>query len=207
MADYPYTSVTGRLRDLLTKVQSRSVTVPAAVTPQWLEGLGYNPKSGSSLLGVLRALGFVDAAGNRTPLCQEYRTADHGKVMARAIRRAYAGLHEQHPEAQRLPGSSLEAFFAGAKPKAARKTLRYMVRTYRALCGLADFSDPWPEDWAGATGVGLASVGAVHAHAPERRGPSVNINIELHIPENADPQTYDMLFSALRKHLLSGGGD
>ena len=119
MADYPYTSVTGRLRDLLTRVQSRAVAVPAAVSPQWLEGLGYNPKSGSSLLGVLRALGFVDASGNRTPLCQEYRTAEHGKVMARAIRKAYVGLHEQHPEAHRLPSSSLEAFFAASKPKAA----------------------------------------------------------------------------------------
>ena len=202
MAEYPYTSVTGRLRDLLTKVQSRAVTVPAVVTPQWLEGLGYNPKSGSSLLGVLRALGLVDASGNRTPLCQEYRTADHGQVLARAIRKAYAGLHEQHPEAHRLPSSSLEAFFASAKPKAARKTLRYMVRTYRALCSLADFSGPIEDLGLG----GHVNTGVVGGVAASRgSGPNVNINIEIALPENADErllEMYDRLFASMGKHIL-----
>ena len=202
MAEYPYTSVTGRLRDLLAKVQSRAVAVPAVVTPQWLEGLGYNPKSGSSLLGVLRALGLVDASGNRTSICQEYRTADHGQVLARAIRKAYAGLHEQHPEAHRLPSASLEAFFAAAKPKAARKTLRYMVRTYRALCSLADFTGAVDDPMGAGHLAGTAMTGALHASGS---GPTVNINIELAVPDNADPETYDKLFSALRKHLLSNG--
>lgn len=35
--------------------------------------------------------------------------------------------------------------------------------------------------------------------------PSLNINLEIHLPDNQSPEVYDAIFSSMRKHLLDAG--
>jgi hypothetical protein len=65
MADFTYTTVPGKIKQLLTKI--REVGVPQKVTVQWLKTVGFKSSNDTSLIGVLKFIGFIDASGVPTP--------------------------------------------------------------------------------------------------------------------------------------------
>ena len=65
MADFTYTTVPGKIKQLLTKIWE--VGVPQKVTVQWLKTVGFKSSNDTSLIGVLKFIGFIDASGVPTP--------------------------------------------------------------------------------------------------------------------------------------------
>lgn len=56
-------------------------------------------------------------------------------------------------------------------------------------------------------GAAAGSPAAQEEHREEQRGrkrglPSININLEIHLPGDATPEQYDAIFSSMRKHLV-----
>jgi Family of unknown function (DUF5343) len=64
MGDFVYTVVPGKLKLLLGKI--RTVGVPPKVTVQWLKTLGFTSSNDSTLIGVLRFIGFIEAGAKRS---------------------------------------------------------------------------------------------------------------------------------------------
>src|SRR5690606_27991411 len=95
------------------------------------------------------------------------------------------------------------------------RAVSYMVRTFKTLVELADFSSTRYEQThsgqitptisqSDSTTVPLDVEMPQLTHAAQTpAGLSVNINIQLTIPESKDPEVYDNFFAALKKHLLS----
>ena len=97
------------------------------------------------------------------------------------------------------------------KPMPASKLLHKMVSTFKTLAGEADFATAGgaaapPEQ---ATEEGPQSSQAnpaatVVTHTPTNAtGLTVNINVQLTLPEGADEKTYEAFFKAMRTHLLT----
>ena len=97
MVDYAYTVVTGRIKDLLAKV--RTTGPPAKFTQAHLKTLGFTSSNDTSLIGVLKFIGFIDSNGIPTPVWNEYRGAKYKQVLASAIRTGYADLFALYPDA------------------------------------------------------------------------------------------------------------
>jgi hypothetical protein len=206
MAEITYTKVPGKLKDLLTKI--RTMGVPPKATNPWLQSIGFKSSNDSSMLPVLRQIGLIGQGGEPTQTWQDYRGKDHQSVLARCIKTGYADLFQTYPDAPTRSNKDLEHFFA-SKTKAGQVAIGMTVNTFKMLCQLADFGggveveevefeddaeEPVSERKGGKPEVKRRSAG----------GSTININIQLTLPETTDESVYEKFFAAMKKHLLVG---
>lgn len=203
MADYPYSTVLQKIKPLLLKI--KSIGVPGKVDYKWLQTIGYKSTNDTSLIPVLRNIQLIDASGKPTDNWMRYR-ADN-KILASCIRTGYADLFSTYPAAQEESKDNLNNFFS-SKTTAGSQVIAKMVGTFLELCGSADFSGA-PVALSN-TSSQTHSGGLVHSspiipHSVKHleNGVTININIQLTVPETSDEKIYEAFFSAMKKHLLS----
>jgi hypothetical protein len=71
MAEYVYTTVTGKIKPLLGKL--RTVGVPPKVTAYWLKTIGFTSSNDAGLSSVLKFIGLTDASNIPTPTWSTYQ--------------------------------------------------------------------------------------------------------------------------------------
>jgi hypothetical protein len=203
VATFAYTTVPGKVGPLLKKIQE--VGVPPKATYDWLKSIGFTSSNDRSLLVVLKQVGLIDASGAPTKRWKDFRGKDGRSALADAIRTGYADLFATYPDADKKSPSDLDAFFK-THTNAGQQAIDKTVRTFKALAAAADFS----------VGAGSApSLG--DAAALEVEGPiiqssqpdqvpqavTININVQLVLPESTDEDVYRKFFAAMREHLIS----
>jgi hypothetical protein len=199
-ADFPYNTNPASLRKFLEKI--RAVGVPEKVTIAYLASLGFKSTNDRPIIPALKLLGFVDGSGVPTETWQRYRPKETaGAVLAEAIRSAYSELFGIYPDAERKDNEALRNYFS-TQTKVGESTLNLIVRTFKTLCEMADFSAaPPPKAHAVADGKpeGTKTVTVVRE---TQSGPAININIQLQLQATEDPKVYDNFFAAMKKHLF-----
>jgi len=181
-----------------------SARTPTKVTRELLTSIGLKSNNDRGIIRVLEALGFIDSSGGPTEMWRDYRDAGKRRsVMAAAIKSAYADLYAMYSDAHQRDDETITNNLRGTTDAAA-KTVAVAVRTFRLLCGYADFDapsdaapEPGPQPTAGAAVSATQPVGATAVAV----APTVVINIQLQMPATDDPNVYDRLFAALKKHL------
>lgn len=211
MAEAPsYTTVPGRIPELLKKV--RDTGVPPKATQEWLKSLGFKSSNDRTLLRVLRQIGFIDANGVPTPAWKRYRGADHKQVLGRAIVEGYPSLYGMYADAHVRSATELGHVFS-TQSDAGKQTIDKTVSTFKALASEAEFDGAAPEAPEGApqptqvnaTGRPPADTSPLlppPAHFTSA-GMTVNVNVQLTLPETTDDAVFAAFFKAMRKHLLS----
>ena len=202
MADFAYTTVPGKIGALLTKIQE--VGIPPKATNAWLKSVGFTSSNDGSLIAVLKQVGLVDANGVPTQRWKDYRGKDGKRALADAIRTGYTELFATYSEADKRSTADLDAFFK-THTTAGAPAIDKTIRTFKALASAADFSVA-----AGAAPTQDSST------APDVKGPTiqtvtaassqpvtVNINVQLVLPESTDEEVYRKFFAAMREHLIS----
>jgi hypothetical protein len=204
VADAPaYTTVPGKLPDLLKKI--RESGVPQKVNKPWLDSMGFKSSNDRSMVAVLRQIGFIDASGVPTPAWKEFRGADSKGVLGRALRVGYEDLFQTYPDAPERPTTDLGHVFS-TRTDAGKQAVDKMVSTFKTLAGLAEFTH---DDLPAAAGPAVIREGTppaatvVTKTATKGAGLTVNINVELTLPETQDEKVYQAFFKAMRQHLLS----
>jgi hypothetical protein len=201
MADFIYTTVPGKIKQLLAKI--REVGVPQKVTVQWLKTVGFKSSNDASLIGILKFIGLADSSGVPTSRWTQYRGANHREVLGAAIREGYADLFAVYPDANQRSQADLDHVFSTSS-SGGKQVIAKTVSTFRALAEQADFP-PVNEQ----TDLQMAS-GPLHtppapAAAPGARplnsGPSLHIDIQIHISPEASPEQIDHVFASMAKHL------
>lgn len=203
MVDYAYTTVTGKIKGLFGKV--RTVGVPPKVTGAWLKTIGFTSSNDSTLVGVLRFIGFTDANGIPTPVWNEYRGANYRTVLGDAIRKGYSDLFAVYPDAFARSNTELTHVFSTSS-SAGAQVIAKTVATFKALVEEADFSpSASPIETSLTTGVlhtppaGQLSARPTLQHANGM--PAVHIDIQIHISPESTPQQVDKIFESMAKHL------
>jgi len=200
MAEFPYTPNPAKVAPFMKKIQT--VGVPEKVTLRFIESIGFKSKNDRYLKTVIEFLGFVDSSGEPQPTWNGYRDTSRSPiVLAQAVRRAYASLFAMYEDAYRKDDEALRNFFK-SNTSLADRTVGFVVRTFKSLCELADFTSeadvdlPPPQDakrLESVKGVGL----------PSPQGMTLNVIIQLTLPPDKDGVVYDKFFESLKKHLLS----
>jgi hypothetical protein len=139
---------------------------------------------------------------------QAYRDKKRAPLeLAAAIREAYSGLFALYDDAYRKDDEALRNFFT-SNTTVGEKAVSYMVRTFKTLCELADFTStppPSPEIPSSpeieVTTDGSRVKIVDRAIAPQ--DVTINVNIQLTLPETKDGSIYDKIFESLKKHLLT----
>lgn len=205
MADFQYTTVPGKIKPLLSKI--REVGVPPKVTVQWLKSVGFTSSNDASLLGVLKAIGFVDASGVPTARWSQYRGANHRRVLGEALQAGYADLFAVYPDAWQRNQTDLEHVFSTSST-GGRQVIGKTVSTFKALAEGAEFP-------AVSEQIDLhMSSGPLHVpvspqqtssaggpQSPPHRAPSVHIDVQIHISPEASANQIDQIFRSMAKHL------
>jgi len=197
MAVHPYTTVPGRIKNLMEKI--RTVGVPERANRNWLMLIGFKSSNDRTMLSILKHIGFLNAGGQPTDSWRAYRGPNHGVILADALRDAYKGIFETFEEPWKLSTNELKDYFA-VDTGSAEGTVSKMVDTFKSLCSVAEFkrsaaSKP-PSliaENAGTNGLQIPL---------SQQGKSVNININVELPITDDDEVYRRIFKALKDYLI-----
>lgn len=198
MKKAPYTPSPKNVKEFFQKIQS--LGVPPKVNVAYLATIGFKSSNDRYLTGVAKSLGFVDTASSPTDRWKDFRDiAKAPKVMADAIKIAYADLFDTYPDAEKRDDQTLQNYFV-PKFEVAASVAKLMVQTFKNLCEFADF---------GAVAVAepvtqpiTPTVEKATEGLPSAKGVTININIQLQLPATEDVSIYNKLFEALKKHLF-----
>jgi len=188
----------------------RQAQPPERFTYKFLDGLDFKSTNDRPIIGVLKALGFVDESGvPKQPYFDYMDDERHKTVLADGIRRAYADLFKLNNKADEKDAAwvknKLKILAQGAKSDV---VLGRMAATFVALCKEADFSAPAiaPKE----TKVEVPNDSPVtmppnpdqsQAHSKQHRF-ALAYNIHIELPAVRDQTVYDAIFKSLRENLL-----
>lgn len=206
MADYAYMTATNKIKVFLDKIQE--VGVPPKATQGWLAGIGFTSTNDRALIPILRQIGFVDGTGTPTRRWEEFRGGDR-RVLGGAIQQGYAAFYSTYPDAHSRSTAELENIVKSTAPKLGKDAVSRVIATYRVLVSAADFGE---NGSAPAAPPETGPNGATPAAEPQPAtlvrglggGFTINVNVQLTLPETTDGAVYEKLFAAMREHLLEG---
>lgn len=209
MAEFTYTTVPGKLKPLFGKL--REVGVPAKATVQWLKSLGFTSSNDASLLGVLKAIGFVDATGVPTPKWSSFRGANSKRVLGEAIREGYAELFAVYSDAWQRSQGELEHVFSTSS-SGGRQVISKTVSTFKSLSELAEFAPVSSQTDLHMSSEALhvpvsSAVGSPRTGPAHYGSPSVHIDVQVHIAPESSAEQIDQIFASMAKHLYGVRND
>jgi predicted RNA-binding protein associated with RNAse of E/G family len=210
-----YLTSTKNVDGMLTAIQQGQA--PKQFTTRFLEALGYKSSSDRLMIGVLKALKFLDESG--TPTQRYFDYLDQGqsaRVLAEGIREAYADLYTLNNKAHELTRADVKGKMKTlTQGQYTDAVLEKMVMTFFALAKSADFEASTPAQPPIPEELGEEEVEETPEADPSgdgtggrRRRPALELgglvyNIQIQLPESRDPAVYDALFASLRAHLLT----
>ena len=185
----------------------KTAQAPEKFTLAFLESLEYTSSSDRLVIGVLKALGFLDDAGR--PTDRYFRFLDQTqseRVLAEGVREGYDDLFRVNINAHQLSKQDvINKFKTLSQGKISDSVLDKMAMTFTALVKLADFTAPPAPASPGE--VKPAATSGPSESSSVKRPSSLDLgglvyNIQIVLPESRDQAVYDALFQSLRKHLL-----
>ena len=202
--EYHYAAVPDKLKEFLEKIHNKTIGIPERATYAWLESLGYKSSNDRSILRVLRFIGFIDEKGTPTDSWRLYRGSKHRQVLGKAVYAAYGDLFSTYPKACEMSDADLESFFA-TKTSGGKQVISRLVRTFKILCSLSDFSGIESEEHPSMTTEPLKvpkeTSGTLGVFTP-----SIHIDIQVHISPEASPEQIDKIFESMARHIFKGDG-
>ena len=199
-----YLTTSKNLDAILAAIQGAQA--PDKFTQAFLESLEFKSTSDRLIIGVLKALGFIDDSGK--PRDRYFRFLDQtqaAKVLAEGIRDAYQDLFKINTKANELSKQEVvNKFKTLGQGQLTDSVLDKMAMTFAALVKQADFSSapasPAVPPNKDASHVPDSTDKASAQHGGIKLGGLV-YNIQIVLPESRDAAVYEALFSSLRKHL------
>jgi hypothetical protein len=190
----------------------RQAQPPERFVHRFLESLDFKSTNDRPIIGVLKALGFIDESGvPKQPYFDYMDDEGHKAVLADAIRKAYADLFKLNNKANEKDAAwvknKLKMLTLGAKSDV---VLARMAATFVALCKEGDFSTTVtaPKELTETT----TSDTTVPTPVPTLREESPSYgkhhrfalayNIHIELPAVRDQAVYDAIFKSLRENLL-----
>jgi len=220
-----YLVTTKNLDAFLKSIQSAKA--PDRFTNKFLTQLDFSSSNDRLLIGVLKALRFIDDNGVPTQRYFDFLDqGQSGRVLAEGIRDAYSDLFNVNKNAQNMTAdevrNKLKTLTLGQKSD---NVVSLMANTFKALSDLADWKaappaiastptkppDATAEKPEGNTETPSAPPSTTLPSPLPTPMPSnlesgnrplqLHYDIQIHLPESRDAAVYEAIFAALRKHL------
>ena len=188
---------------------------PTTFTHSFLQNLEFKSTNDRLYIALLKGLGFLDANG--TPTERYYSFLDQTrskKILAEAIKEAYEDLFAVNKNAQELTTTEVKNKLRTlTQGKSSDKVVGLMANTFKALADYAEWGETEQKQKdqakktakqpkAQETNVNPEESSEELKNEESHRKPQLHYNIQIHLPESRDPAVYDVLFTALKKHLF-----
>ena len=204
-----YVQSTRKIRSFLEKIKTERRPDHASI--KWLNNFGFTSSTDEQFLSILETIGFVDSGRIPTDRWKNFQDKNKsGRVMAEALKDGYSILYKTYKEAHKKAPDDLIQVFK-VELQLGEETAKKAYRTFSTLADFADFtlekSLPEPEKPTEvvkmAPQVTLDEIQRALLSVKEKRELAVNINIQITLPEKGEPEDYDKIFAALKKHFFS----
>ena len=206
-----YLVTTKNLETFLNAI--KTAKAPERVNQKFLTNLELSSSNDRLLVGVLKALDFIDDSGVPTGRYFEFLDQTRsGAVLADALRDAYSDLFAINVKAQELSLEEVKNKFRTlTQGQYSDNVLGLMAKTFKALTDLADWKAPpllssaaVPEKKETPKEEKTPSPGEQREKSPSSvKLRELHYNIQVILPETRDVAVFDAIFESLRKHLLS----
>jgi hypothetical protein len=154
----------------------------------------------ASPISVLKKLGMVGANGEPlqgyTDFMQPPPTGP--RSLGARVKEQYKELFESSHEPHKNP-SELRTFF-NIHSGGGERTIDYQIQTFKAVSEFADFSAPSGGDGS-ADQNGSASQERGGIGGGLRKGPPVQIDLHIHLPENKTARDYESIIQDIAKYI------
>jgi hypothetical protein len=205
LALYPSVHDPGSIEVLLDLVAEGRAT--KVVDVDYIVASGFKREQDKNLHGLLLFLGFIDDSGAPTDLWAAYgKEEDRSRLLGKLVTAGYQKVFREIPVAER-DGQALMRFFKNETGES-DAIAAYMVLTFRVLCDLASFEEPFPEQAAPPPPQPPAGTGPVPEPAPSAEQPApvsasgtAPVKLTLEIDIRSDPELRFMLRKLLQKQL------
>ncbi len=203
MAEYKYTSASGKIPDLLKKIKQTGI--PSKVSSDWLKTVGYKSSNDRSLIGVLKFVDFVDSSGTPTEVWKNFRGADGKDILGNALKSSYSELFSMYPDACERKDTELEDFFR-TKTTGGAEVVRQIVSTFKSFCGEANLGNtnqipPVHEDEHEEEEEEVVEQKTAKTKTKTSASPSLHIDIQVHISPESSPEQIEKIFESMGKHI------
>ncbi|MHA1246803.1 MAG: DUF5343 domain-containing protein [Candidatus Thorarchaeota archaeon] len=206
MRTYPYTKSVAALRKFMEGIPERGI--PEIIDAKHLSQLGIAEGNHRSIIDVLTFIGFIDNDGRPTEKYKEVRMASkQTEVLRQSIEDAYSDLFKTYPDACRRSKEDLIEFFTPTT-NAGKRTIQMTASTFIMLCELAGEGPPKrAKRTSSRRKTKPVTTGKTKPKPQQKIGipmkeVTINVNVQLVLPETKDASVYEMIFDSLRKHLL-----
>lgn len=197
-----YLTTTKNLAKILASIQNAQA--PKQFSTRFLASLGFPSAADRLIIGVLKSIGFLTAEGVPTKRYFEYLDQTQAKrVMAEAIRDAYADLFQINRKAHELSNTEIKNKLKTiTQGQVSDSVLDKMSLTLKALAQHADFSAPAQTEKEVPPAESLPETSADTGAGARVNLGGLVYNIQLILPADRDRAVYDALFRSLKEHLL-----
>lgn len=198
-----YTEAYGKLGDFFSAL--RDGQAPAQFTHQVLQDLGFKSTKHRAYIPILKALGFLTPDGKPTQRYKDYRDHSQSKIiMGEAIKEAYSDIFLIKEKPTSSDHDAVEGKFKSYHNASDNVALN-MRRTFFALLSLAELNTKKTRHKPQADEHQAAQTKPeVHnpIPLPAHGAPSLNYNIQVHLPATKDIEVYNAIFKSLKEHLF-----
>ena len=199
-ASLPYLASNKNVGTLFEKI--KSAKLPDKFTHGFLTTtIGLKGTNDRQLIPLLRNMGFLDQSGTPLPDYSLLKGPNYRAAIADGVRRAYGPLFDANQEADKLTGNELKGLIgqvAGVDADAAAR----IASTFQALVKTADFDKSAPDVTKTTTFETESDDDqqpSAMAKSPSGLRTEFHYNIQVHLPANANEETYLNRFNAIRK--------
>lgn len=196
-----YLQTTKNLEKFLESLQNAQA--PEIFTHKFLQQLGFTSTNDRLFIGVLKGLEFLTDSGQPTERYYKFLDKTQAKrVMADAIRDAYEDLFVLNTKAYEFANDEIKSKFKMlTQGQKSDNILICMTATFKALSDWAEWIAEPEKDLEDSTE--KAEIFHSDIFSKDKRiSPSLNYNIQIHLPETRDVAVYDAIFQSLKKHLI-----
>jgi len=197
-----YVQVYGQLGDFFARIAEGQA--PERFTRQHLKDIGFASASFNAVIPLLKALGFLAADGAPTERYHRYRDRSQSRrIMGEAMREAYGDLFVIKANPTDADRSLIEGKFKSAHNTTDR-VAKLMASTFYSLLGLADLEPPAKPLQTPTTEIkaSLPPPSKTEGTPTATLSPTLNYNIQIHLPATKDVEVFNAIFKSLKEHLL-----
>lgn len=212
-----YLIKTSHINELISSIQSAQA--PERFSLKFLHQLGFSSSNDRLFIRILKGLNLIDESGAPTENYYEFLDQSVAPVLlSKLIRDAYSDLFAINTKANEMTEADLKNKLKTlTQGKKSEIVVSNMVRTFKALCDIADWGQVKPIPSKTSKVVEPVEIPeeipkpiqqveptrqeeTIVANRPNRS--QLHYNIQIHLPESRDPKVYDAIFESLNKHLM-----
>lgn len=203
-----FTNTYGKIDDFFKSIIKGQA--PEKFTQQYLKDLGYSSTNDRPFIPLLKALGFLSDDGTPTQRYHDYRNnALSRKIMGEAVKEAYSDIFTL----RETPTENDEDIIKGKFKSTFNftdKVANSAMKTFYALYNISEMDnnetpskietpeEPKEENKINAK---LEQTGESNKNK-DNAFPSLNYNIQVHLPATKDVEVYNAIFKSLKEHLI-----